>query len=365
LWALSETSQLLLFRAARQRCQCPVLKQSTHVEPIRLKLPRIYLRRNKTVILVNLALVGLLAQTAKPPVAYSVTQTNSMFGPATSMVVYRDGSKALVDQRRTEGSHTRTLYDLAAGKSSSWDADSDSGGCSAGTFSGDWGDPFASSGEMAGELAKQHAKEVGAETIGGIATKVWEVASPQGNSKVWIDGKYGLLMKWEMTPPGGPAKIVTEVKQVSLTAPAASLFALPASCVAAASAPTEADRIASETGASAADFVNAIMAPPTPSTTSCTVAVRVMQAGSMAPVTSGFKWKAPAGEFRNGVLRISNAPVDFNMDGEFGNGGAFAMIHRQCFGPETTLLFVVKDPNKVGEGGYWLWAKTAKFAAPR
>src|SRR5215472_9403933 len=67
------------------------------------------------------------AQFAPPPGSYSVTETNAMFGPATTMEILRDGSKVLVDYQSHAAtlpgghSHLRTLYDLDAHRSFSWD----------------------------------------------------------------------------------------------------------------------------------------------------------------------------------------------------------------------------------------------------
>lgn len=79
------------------------------------------------------------AQESSAPPAYTVTQVVSMFGPAVNQIVYRSGSKALVDQTSGSGTHTRTLYDLQAHTSTTWDLANAAGGCSVANFSGDWG----------------------------------------------------------------------------------------------------------------------------------------------------------------------------------------------------------------------------------
>jgi hypothetical protein len=324
----------------------------------------------------------LLAQTA--PVAYTVVQTNAMFGQPIEQTIYRDGSKALVQQN-----NTRTLYNLQSGVSQSWDVTQD--GCSNGRFSGDWGDPFA----MSAEVAKQNPKEAGAETIGGIPTKVLEAAVPGAKLKVWQDPKTGLVIRAQMTPPSGPAQTVIDVRQFKVGAPPASTFALPAGCASAAPPPpTEAERIASATGGNAADFASAIMPPPSPSPNSCTVQVRMLRAGSMQPIANGFQIAvdttynvdhAPhynigistdgkatfsggglrelTGELRNGVLRLENPPSYFYLEAYFGKAGSSGgLIYRQCFGPQTTLLLVVKNPSRLSDGADWLWVKSGKYA---
>jgi len=58
------------------------------------------------------------------------------------------------------------------------------------------------------------------------------------------------------------------------------------------------------------------------------------------------------------VLRIPDVPKYFDVEATFGPGaGASAVIHRVCFGPETTLLYVVYNPDTGAKGGDWLWVK--------
>jgi hypothetical protein len=66
---------------------------------------------------------------------------------------------------------------------------------------------------------------------------------------------------------------------------------------------------------------------------------------------------------RNGVFSIDNIPDQFEMDIEFGDhGSATANLYRQCFSPQTVLLYVVKDLSDIAKGGDWLWVKTGKYA---
>jgi hypothetical protein len=123
--------------------------------------------------------------------------------------------------------------------------------------------------------------------------------------------------------------------------------------------------------------------------------LRVVRAGSMAPVTSGFQvavdktvdldhpasyqmrigsggratfssggLKEVTSQLQNGVLHIDDAPLHFDLEMAFGNGGSSsALIHRQCFGPQTVLLYVVGNPDKLSDGtNYWLWVKSGKYA---
>jgi hypothetical protein len=67
---------------------------------------------------------------------------------------------------------------------------------------------------------------------------------------------------------------------------------------------------------------------------------------------------------RNGVLRIDGAPDHFDLETAFGNGGSgSALIYKQCFAPQTMLLYVIKNPDKLSDGGEFLWVKSGKYAA--
>ncbi len=332
--------------------------------------------------------MGLWAQIAPP--AYSVTQVNSMMGEPVTQKIYRSGSKAMIEN---PGSHTRTLYDLQAHTNFTWYTEN-GGECSGGTFSGDWGDPFQTAAEVAGQL--KSGKQVGTETVNGFATKIVEVSADGGAKiKAWVDIKSGLVIKGQLAMGNAEPRVVLEIKQFSAATPAASLFVLPATCAAAAAAPkipTEAERIAAETGSPATDFSNAIMGPSSKS--SCAMAIRVMRAGSMQPITTGFQialdqtanqdhmphytigmsteghatysgggLREMTGQLRNGVLRIDSVPAEFYLELTFGKGGdASSLIYRHCTSPETVLLYVIKNPANISEGGDWLWVKSGKYA---
>ncbi|HUK31876.1 MAG TPA: hypothetical protein VLV89_12235, partial [Candidatus Acidoferrum sp.] len=198
-----------------------------------------------------------------------------------------------------------------------------------------------------------------------------------------------------MTPKtGGPATTMVEVKQVSFSKPPASVFVLPPSCAAVASAPrvpTEAERFAAETGEDANNLSNANIAPP--SQNSCTVLLRPVQAVTMQPITgfqvaidrnynidhppsynfgvgadghmtfAGGSLQELTSQVRNGVLRIENAPPVFDIELGFGKAGSSsAVVYRKCAGPQTVLLFVVKNPAKIFDGSDWIWVKSGKYS---
>ena len=341
----------------------------------------------------------LQAQYAKPPDAYTLTELNAMFGVPVTMHVERDGAKAIIENSYdkqpggTSGGHTRSLYDLQEKTTITWDVLNTSTPCGKSTWSGDWGDPFAGSTEMTADLEKSHAQEVGPATVNGIQTKLYTAAVEGTQAKVWIEPKYGLVIKLEMTGADGVTKTMLEVKQLSFAKPAASTFTLPANCAAAANAPrtpTEQERITAET-AGTGDYVNAIMGPPDKG--SCTVSLRVVKAGTMDPIASGFQVAVdpnvdidhPASytsgigangqvtfsgghvheitaRTRSGIVSLGDPGPQFQMQLAFGNhGSSDALIYRKCFGPNTTLLFVVKNPDKLSDGADWLWVKSGKF----
>jgi hypothetical protein len=343
---------------------------------------------------------ALEAQAVSAPTTYTVTEANSMGGASAEMKVYRNGSKAAIDHlvaadgKGGKATHTRTVYDLQTHQSFTWDATDAAAPCGSGNFSGNWGDPFADSADMSADLAKENAKQVGTETVHGFATKVFEAAVPGAKAKVWLEAKSNLVVKLQMIPPTGDPQTMLEVTALSLTPPPASVFTLNSSCAAAAAAPrvpTESERIAAETGGNAQDFANAIMGPG--SKNSCTMLFRVVRAGSMQPIVNGFQvaldqavdLEHPAAhtigvnneghstfsggglheltsQLRNGVLRVENVPAQFDVELVFTKGeSSSALIYRHCVAPQSVLLFVVKNPDKLSDGE-WLWVKSGKYA---
>ena len=355
-----------------------------------------------------LALVGILAlsplmHAQTPPTAYTITQGVAGAAGGSSMTIYRSGAKAFTDFYNPAGTdgaparHIFTLYDLTAHVSHTWDASITPPSCSAGTFSGDWGDPFESTAELTAAIAKGDLKPAGDETLNGIPTKVYTGVEQGMNVKAWIDLKDGLVIKSAFGSPGGPMTTMVDIAKVSFAPPAASLFVLPAYCASVKPPPTPAELMAAETGDSGDNFVNAIYGPG--SKNSCSIILRVVAAKTMAPVTR--RWQAaidttynqddpnpPHYEFgvgndgtstfsggnlheitsqiHNDMLRIDNPPAYFNFAMNVvqpGHGTSIGLIYRQCFAPVTMLYYVLKDPNDPGSGGDWLYAKAGKYAA--
>lgn len=304
------------------------------------------------------------AQYAPPPLSYTLVQQNSLFGPATTMSVYRDGSKAAIDLVQP-GTHVRTVYDLQAHASISWDASQTAGECGHGTFTGDWGDPFAGAAGIMDEVNKQHPIPAGTETVNGVSAKVSEfvMEGATGKSKVWIDPKYGMIMRILIAQPGDAPRVAFETSQMTFTSPPAAMF-VPA-CKAGAPVPTDEDKIAAMTGGPGSDYAFANKGEPSGASGGCMILFHVVRAGSMTPVTGGFQVfvddkQVPV--LPNGVTRLVNMPKQFRLDVRVPSRGATAPIFRQCNKPQTTLLLVAKNWDKLGEGADWLWVKSGKFA---
>jgi hypothetical protein len=341
----------------------------------------------------------LAAQT--PPTSYTITQNSPT--PGATSTIYRSGSKALIvfnspAQGATPGSRTYSLYDLGAGVNHSWNPDDKNVPCSAGTFSGDWGDPFAMIADVNQEIAKGDIKPAGSETINGVATQVYAGTSQGAAIKVWLDTKEGLVIRASFGPPGGPMQNLVDVTKVSFAAPAASLFVLPAACAGVNPPPTPAQLIADETGDDAANYVSAFVGPGSKDT--CDVVLRVVKAKTMTPLMpiqlgldtqydqndpnpphyefgvadngtmtmSGGHLREITSGIHDGTVNLgSSLPPYFNMLVNAvhpGHSAGTGLIYRQCFGPTTVLLFIYKNYGQSDEGVDALWVKAGKYAMP-
>lgn len=353
------------------------------------------------------ACLGLLAlstllQSQTPPTAYTIKQAPAAPG-SSAMTIYRNGAKAVIEydhtatQDGTPASRTISLYDLNAGTSYSWDPAASPIACSVGTFSGDWGDPYAMTAQLSDGIAKGDLKPSGTETLHGIPTKVY-AGTLQGTSiKAWLDEKDSLVLRAAIAPPGAAMQTLVDIVSVSLAPPPATLFALPPTCAGVHPPPTAAELIAAETGDNADNFVNAMYGPG--SKNSCSIVLRVVNAKTMAPINR--KWQAAidttynqdaptpphyvfgvgndgtstyaggglheiTNQVHDGMLRIDNPPAYFNFGINIptpNHGGDVGLIYRQCFAPVTMLYYILKDPNNPADGGDWLYAKAGKYAA--
>ena len=163
------------------------------------------------------------------PQQYSLT--NAVVGKTAT--IYRDGAKASVDLFLPKGPyqpkpmHQRMIVDVPMANYVSWDPTDAKTPCSTG--SGDWGDPFRYWQQML-PPSKTPPKEIGKETINGIATTVYEMSGPGGaEAKLWRDDKYGLLVKFVMSARGRQVTPVN-IRDFKPGKPDPTHFDIPARC---------------------------------------------------------------------------------------------------------------------------------------
>ncbi|MGO8933164.1 MAG: hypothetical protein ACLPLZ_00050 [Terracidiphilus sp.] len=342
----------------------------------------------------------LLAQTT-PPTVYTVVQAGG--SPGATTTIYRNGLKALMvmdlpAQGATPASTTHDFIDIAAGTNYTWNPSDSTVGCSVGTFSGDWGDPFAAAAEFSDDIAKGNLKPTGTEIVDGISAQIYAGTTQGANVKAWIDRKDGLVLRAVANMPNAPPMTLVDITKVSFAAPPASVFVLPAICAGVKPPPTPAELIAAETGDDAANWVNANYGPG--SANSCSILVRVVAAKTMAPINrhyqaaidttydqnnptpphyefgvgndgtstySGGGLHEITNQIHNGMLRIDNPPAYFMFGVNIptpNHGADVGLIYRQCFAPVTMLYDVIKDPSNPAGGDDWLYAKSGKYAVP-
>jgi hypothetical protein len=341
----------------------------------------------------------LKAQT--PPTAYTITESTGDAANSGTTIIYRNGNQAVTDIRQpaqpggAAASRTMSLYDLKAGVNHAWTPDTSPVECSAGSFSGDWGDPFAMTADLSPDIANGNLKRTGAETLDGIATTIYEGTTQGANLKAWIDMKDGLVIRAMYGAPGAPMQTLVDITKVSFATPPASVFALPAACGGVNPAPSPTELIAAETGDDPANYVNGLYGPG--SKNSCSVVLRVVNAKTMTPIThiqvaidttynqdnpphyesglhndgtqtfSGGGIHEITNMVHNGAVSLGTPPAYFMLDVnliEPGHAASSGLIYRQCFAPTTVLLYVVKDYGQSSESGDFLWVKAGKYAGP-
>ena len=161
----------------------------------------------------------------------------------------------------------------------------------------------------------------GTGTVNGFATKVYEVEASGVKAKAWVDAKTGMTVKMQMAQAGAELKTMLEVTKLTVGAPAAAVFKIPANCTAAGGPPPVSQRdkdIAAETGSSVGDFVDAVMTTAPGSQDTCSVAMRVMKAGSMTPIVSGFKLTAKRWTMEVGRGYVAGREVPVAVGSEWG-----------------------------------------------
>jgi len=340
----------------------------------------------------------LPAQT--PPTAYTIVEAVPTAPAGSNMTIYRSGNKVLMDMfyaaepGGAAARHALTFYDLATGTTHTWDPAITPASCSAGRFSGDWGDPFASTAEITGDIAKGMLKPAGAETLNGIPTKVYAGVTDGANVKAWVDEKDGLVIRAGFAAPGSPLQNMVDISKVSFNAPAPSVLAMPSYCASVNPPPTPAELIAAETSDDAANWVSAGIGPGSKNT--CSILLHVVAAKTMLPINrkyqvaidttyvmenpphytfgvgedgtstfSGGGLHEITDQVRNGMLRVDNPPPYFTFTVNVPTpheGAAGGFIYRQCFAPVTMLYYILKDPTDPGKGTDFLYAKSGKYA---
>ena len=166
-----------------------------------------------------------------PPQHYTIVNVN---GDGTQ-TIYRDGSRALIDRvmpknkYRTKAIHWRTLVKTTIGQSLTWDLQDKSMQCDSPTTSSDWGDPFNYWNQSV-QSAPGKMTQTGKATVNGMKTTVFEVASDQGTAKMWREDRYGLLVRFEMTPKGHDKVTLINITRFKIGRPNLSVFALPKRC---------------------------------------------------------------------------------------------------------------------------------------
>jgi hypothetical protein len=191
-------------------------------------------------------LIGLLAPLvqAQPSVPQSYTLTASTVmaleamstGSAVDVKVSRFGPKEFVDVTALPSAgkpvHAQHWFDLVAHKAYSLDVVKNS--CSWMTYTGPdmptMYDPVATPAPSAADIAKFNKNTVRQENVNGIATKLTESSSDQGNASIWIAVNGYYPVKAMMTFPGAQPMLMLEVKQLRFEKPSAALFTPPANC---------------------------------------------------------------------------------------------------------------------------------------
>ena len=338
-----------------------------------------------------------------PPTVYTIVENVASPPEGSTMTIYRSGARALTDvfhaaQDGSPATHTFTLYDIKAGASYSWDPATSPPSCGAGTFSGDWGDPFAMTEELTKGIAKGDFKLAGTETVSSIPAQIYTGSTGGSSVKAWLDRKDGLVLRAMIGSSATGLVPLVNITSVRFAPPPESVFALPTYCKSVHPPPTPAELISTETGDNAANWVNAIYGPG--SKNSCSILVHVVAAKTLAPLNRHFQAAIdttynqddphPPGytfgvgrdgvstysggglheitsQIRNFTVQIDNPPAYFNFGINIptpNNGASVGLIYRQCFAPVTNLYYILNDPANPGNGGDWLYAKSGKYALP-
>lgn len=181
-------------------------------------------------------------QTVSRPQAYSLTMT---LGGSEEIKVFHNGSKERIDLHTTPGPFTgstevRQVLFFDSKTHTAYAQDPASNACFSTQYPSvddlsDYDPFFTPAGATPAMMLPSGSKLTGAETINGIAAKVYESQSTDSSgitstTKVWWSETYGFPVKMEVVVPKMPPTVMTEIRSVVAAAPPASLFVAPSGC---------------------------------------------------------------------------------------------------------------------------------------
>jgi hypothetical protein len=183
------------------------------------------------------------AQTATPQ-TYSLTEDPGfpLMGPQV-LTLIRDGSKEVIDQvmpvmpGRDKEYRGHVVYDFAAHKIYTQVLSDPGAPCSVMDYASPAApaefDVISGGADLIKELtsdAKEPMKQVGTDTVNGVAATVFEENGSGGKGKLWLAAKGGYPLRIDAISADGKVETVIEVKKLSFAKPPASKFVPPAGC---------------------------------------------------------------------------------------------------------------------------------------
>lgn len=214
---------------------------------------------------IGLAVLVALGMAASPPVpavpppsAYSATMLVTFTSSPTvyGKKVYRDGARLMVEQFQDapdpiggflaptfQAHRSRVYYNLDTHKWFSTDANegpstaqdmpaSVSPNCRTGTFQNLGDDLFERSAKLMEEFRLQNPVETGTATVNGFSTRVLQSTAGAPKTKIWLDRKYGVIVKAE-----SQGKLFFELKRLTVERPKGSILIEPSYCAFAVATP--------------------------------------------------------------------------------------------------------------------------------
>lgn len=193
--------------------------------------------RQLTPFFVLFAFAAALWPQSPQTYSYTMDPAPSLMG-ASVVKVARDGPREAIDQilpiapGRAKEFHNHILYDFQAHKIYTKLVSDPSVPCTVMTYTSpavpDEFDVMNPSPDIKDFLA--HATLLRREILNGIPAKVLESSADRMKVTAWIADPGGFPLKEVMTPPGGAATTILEVRQFSFARPPASAFLPPTGC---------------------------------------------------------------------------------------------------------------------------------------